>query len=151
MEPDVVDVVSELGLQAQAEHGAARPRFPLAVDTFGTDELVAAFDSMLSGKLTMGPKVAQFETELAAFLGVECAVMVNSGSSANLVAVAAALEMPIPIPISAPPGQPTGPTGAGGTVRSSSDGKRLRKGDEVLVSSVAWSTSVAPLYQVPWS
>ena len=87
-----------------------------------------------------GPKVAQFVCELAAFLGVECAVMVNSGSSANLVAVAAALEMPIPTP----PGQPAG---GGSAARRSSDGKRLRKGDEVLVSSVAWSTSVAPLYR----
>lgn len=50
----------------------------------------AAYDRVLrSGRLTMGPETEAFEAELAAYHGRRHAVAVNSGSSANLVAVAA--------------------------------------------------------------
>ena len=103
-----------------------RVRFPLASDTLDAAELLAGADAMLSGKLTMGARVRQFESELAAYLGVPCAVMVNSGSSANLIAVAGALEL----------------SGMGVL------GRGMRRGDEVLVPALAWSTTLAPLVQL---
>ena len=84
---------------------------------------------MLSGKLTMAARVSKFERELEAYLNVPCAVMVNSGSSANLIAVAGALEL-------------SGMKRIGGGVLG------LRRGDEVLVPALAWSTTLAPLVQL---
>jgi CDP-6-deoxy-D-xylo-4-hexulose-3-dehydrase len=78
-------------------------------------------DVLLSGQLTMSEKVRQFEQEFARVVGAPYAVMVNSGSSANLLAVSAA---------AAP-------------ARSA----RLAAGDEVLVPAVCWATSVWPLLQ----
>ena len=100
--------------------------FPLASDTLEAEDLVAAADTLLSGSLTMGQQVRRFESELATYLGVPCAVMVNSGSSANLIAVQGALEL----------------SGMGKL------GRGLRRGDEVLVPALAWSTSLAPLVQL---
>ena len=64
-------------------------RVPLAVPSFGAAEVVEAFDSLLSGRATMGEKVRRFEQAFAAYVGVRHGVMVNSGSSANLLALAA--------------------------------------------------------------
>jgi len=69
------------------------------------------------------------ERQLEEYLHVPCAVMVNSGSSANLIAVAGAIEL----------------SGMGKLGRGV-DG--LRRGDEVLVPALAWSTTLAPLVQL---
>jgi CDP-6-deoxy-D-xylo-4-hexulose-3-dehydrase len=95
--------------------------FPLIGDSFDHREIVAAIEVLLSGRLTMGDQTRRFEEEFARQVGAPYAVMVNSGSSANLLAVAA----------SCAPGR----------------SRRLSPGDEVLVPSVCWSTSVWPLVQ----
>ena len=89
--------------------------------TFGPDEINAALDCLLSTYVTMGPKVKAFEAEFAKAFGWKHAVMVNSGSSANLLAVAA-LANP-----------------------ESENG--LRPGDEAIVPALSWSTTVWPLVQ----
>lgn len=95
--------------------------FPLIFQGFDSTEIIAAVESILDGRLTMGEEVQRFERNFAEYIGVEHAVMVNSGSSANLLAVAVAAN-----PLRA---------------------RRLSPGDEVLVPAVAWSTSVWPLAQ----
>ena len=60
-------------------------RYSLSSDTWDKEELQAIQDVIDSGRYTMGPKVAQFEKEFAEHFGVKYAVMVNSGSSANLL------------------------------------------------------------------
>ena len=77
---------------------------------------------LLSGQLTMSTRVREFEENFAAYVGAPYAVMVNSGSSANLLATAVAANP-----------------------RRS---KHLKAGDEVLVPAVCWSTSVWPLIQM---
>lgn len=62
---------------------------PLATTTWGEEELKAAHAVIDGGQLTMGAVVQQFEAAFAAQFGARHAVMVNSGSSANLLAVAA--------------------------------------------------------------
>jgi CDP-4-dehydro-6-deoxyglucose reductase, E1 len=89
--------------------------------TFGADEINAALDCMLTTHVTMGPKVKQFEREFADHYGWDAGVMVNSGSSANLLAIAA-LANP-----------------------ETEDG--LKPGDEVIVPALSWSTTVWPLIQ----
>ncbi len=86
--------------------------------SYGQAEIDEVMESLNSGFVTMGEKVARFEEMFAAYHGAKYAVMVNSGSSANLVAVAALME-----------------TGW------------LARGDEVLVPAVTWSTGVAPVIQ----
>jgi CDP-6-deoxy-D-xylo-4-hexulose-3-dehydrase len=95
------------------------PRLPLHVPSYGADEVNEAIDSMLSTRVTMGDKVRRFEKLWAEYLGAAEAVMVNSGSSANLVAVAALVNPAFP--------------------------RALKPGDEVIVPAVAWSTTYFPL------
>jgi len=98
--------------------------FPLAANPFGEDEIVAMADVLLSGRLTMAEHVNRAEQAFAKAVGSPYAVMVNSGSSANLLAVAAIVNK----------------------LRKS--GTFLVPGDEVLVPAVCWSTSVFPLIQL---
>ncbi len=111
--------------EAQRQASAAGPglvfEFPLIAQSFDHTEIVAMVDTMLSGRLTMASVVREFEARFAEAVGAPHAVMVNSGSSANLLAVAAAAN----------------PARA----------RHLRPGDEVLVPAVCWPTSVWPILQ----
>ena len=66
-------------------HG--KTRIPLNVPTYGAPEVIEALDSLLSTWVTMGKKVARFEEMFAEYVGQDYGVMVNSGSSANLLAL----------------------------------------------------------------
>jgi len=114
-------LVSEYFAQAQPK-AAGAPRLPLHVPSYGADEVNEAIASLLTTQITMGEKVRRFETLWAEYLGVRHAVMVNSGSSANLVAAAVLVNPAFP--------------------------DRLRPGDEVIVPAVAWSTTYYPLVNV---
>lgn len=61
----------------------------LAVSTWGQEEKQALLDVIESGRFTMGNKVSQFEKDYAEWVNTKYAVMCNSGSSANLLMVAA--------------------------------------------------------------
>jgi CDP-4-dehydro-6-deoxyglucose reductase, E1 len=94
--------------------------YDLAAGTWGAEEIAAIQRVIASDRLTMGPQVARFEEAFAAYHGRKYGVMVNSGSSANLVAVAALCykkERP------------------------------LARGDEVIVPAVSWATTYHPLQQ----
>lgn len=97
-----------------------QPAFPLATSTWDAAEYSALQRVIENGRFTMGPLVAQFERDFAAAFGAKHAVMVNSGSSANLLAVAAAVMDPR---------------------------IDLNPGDEVLVPAVSWATTYYPLHQ----
>jgi CDP-6-deoxy-D-xylo-4-hexulose-3-dehydrase len=97
--------------------------YSLASDTFGDEEIAAAKAVLDSGRVTMGERVLQFEAELAAWTGAAHALMVNSGSSANLLMVDAMMR------------------------RSRGRGP-WHRGDEVLVPALAWPTTVWPLGQL---
>ncbi|WP_403023541.1 DegT/DnrJ/EryC1/StrS family aminotransferase [Salinibacterium sp. GXW1014] len=94
--------------------------FPLATSSWDEAEYAAIQRVVDSGRFTMGPLVKQFEAEFAAHFGAGFGVMVNSGSSANLLAVAAAVLDPR---------------------------IDLNAGDEVLVPAVSWATTYYPLHQ----
>src|SRR3990167_9332941 len=66
---------------------------PLHVPSYGAAEVNEALASLLSTRVTMGEKVRRFEALWAEYVGAGQAVMVNSGSSANLIA-AEALRSP---------------------------------------------------------
>lgn len=94
---------------------------PLSVPLYGAEEVRAALAPMLSQSVTSGGLVREFESAFADFIGAKHAVMVNSGSSANLLAVAALAAQGVP--------------------------KGLRPGDEVIVPAVTWPTTVTPILQ----
>ncbi len=66
-----------------------KTRIPLNVPTYGSPEVIEALDSLMSTWVTMGKKVKAFEEMFAEYVGQKHAVMVNSGSSANLLALSA--------------------------------------------------------------
>ena len=96
--------------------------FPLIASTIFEEEILAAVDSVLNGQLTMSNHVREFEELFARKIGAPFAVMCNSGSSANLLALSAATNH----------------------LRS----HRLSPGDEVLLPAVCWSTSLWPIVQM---
>jgi len=93
-------------------------RYALASDTWDTAEEQAVKDVLASKRFTMGEFVLKYEQAFADKFNVKYAVMSNSGSSANLLAVAALCY----------------------------SGK-LQPGDEVIVPAVSWSTTYFPLTQ----
>ncbi len=94
--------------------------YELAGDTWGAEELDAVRRVVESGRLTMGERVREFERAFATKFGMKHAVMVNSGSSANLVGVAALFH---------------------------TRAHPLQRGDEVIVPAVSWATTYHPLQQ----
>ena len=97
-------------------------RFPLATTSWDADELAAMQRVISTGIFTMGKEVKEFEHRFANYFGAKHAIMVNSGSSANLLMTAALFY-------------------------TSNQNLRLRRGDEIIVPSVGWSTTFFPLYQ----
>lgn len=97
---------------------------PYAGRVFSEDEVEAAVSSTLDFWLTLGPEGKLLQEELASFLGVRDSLLVNSGSSANLVAISALTSHKIP------------------------EQKRLGAGDEVITVAAGFPTTVAPILQV---
>jgi CDP-6-deoxy-D-xylo-4-hexulose-3-dehydrase len=97
-------------------------RYPLATTSWDQAEYDALQSVITSGMFTMGPKVFEFERQFASYLGAKHCVMVNSGSSANLLMVAALFY-------------------------SKNSDLALKPGDEVIVPAVSWSTTYSPLHQ----
>ena len=79
-----------------AVNGTGRHAHSLNKSSIGEEERNAAKAVLDSDALTMGERCRAFEREFAAYLGVEQAVMVNSGSSANLIALFAMADALIP-------------------------------------------------------
>lgn len=97
-------------------------KFPLATASWGSEETEAMQRVIASGMFTMGTNVQAFERDFAQYIGSRYCVMVNSGSSANLLMVAALFYAQNPL-------------------------LKLKRGDEVIVPAVSWSTTYYPLYQ----
>jgi CDP-4-dehydro-6-deoxyglucose reductase, E1 len=119
-------ICTEWRRRRQEEDNARAPNntaiFPLALNPFGEDEIAAMTDVLLTGRLTLGKHIEEAERLFAEAVGAPFAVFVNSGSSANLLAVAAITNKLRP--------------------------GHLEQGDEVLVPAVCWSTSAFPLIQL---
>tara|TARA_B100001250_G_C19806152_1_gene793377 strand:+ start:142 stop:1371 length:1230 start_codon:yes stop_codon:yes gene_type:complete len=95
--------------------------YQLSPNSFSNNDIIKGIKVLLSKKITMGEITKKFEKEFAKFIGSKYALMVNSGSSANLLATFAMIN-----PIKK---------------------NRLKTGDECLVPSLCWSTSLWPIVQ----
>ena len=95
---------------------------PVSGRVFDAADIRSLVDSSLDFWLTTGRFAAQFEKEFAQFCGVRCASLVNSGSSANLVALSALTS-------------------------SKLGDRRLKPGDEVITLAAGFPTTVNPIIQ----
>jgi CDP-6-deoxy-D-xylo-4-hexulose-3-dehydrase len=94
--------------------------YDLASSSWGQEEIDALHRVIASEQFTIGLNVRRFEEDFAARFGIRHAVMVSSGSAANLVAVAALFHK---------------------------RERPLQRGDEVIVPSISWATTYYPLQQ----
>ncbi len=119
---DELDTMMKIEITKNLDSNKPQLKYPLISNTFDTDEIFNICKHLMSGrKLTMDKEVESFEQDFAKYIGSNYAVMVNSGSSANLLAVA--------------------------VIANYMFSQKLEMGDEVLVPSVCWSTSVWPIIQ----
>jgi CDP-6-deoxy-D-xylo-4-hexulose-3-dehydrase len=96
-------------------------KYSLLDDAFSKQDIIEGIKVILSKKITMSKITLEFEKNFAKSIGSKYAVMVNSGSSANLLAVFAACN----------------------PLRKN----KFKPGDEAIIPSVLWSTSLWPLVQ----
>lgn len=95
--------------------------YQLSPNSFSNKDMIEGIKVLLSKKVTMSEVTKKFEREFAKFVGSKYALMVNSGSSANLLATFAMIN----------------PMKKG----------RLKIGDECLIPALCWSTSLWPIIQ----
>ncbi len=121
---EILDLVRDY---CETYHNVKRPfeegqRIPYASRVYDSAEMVNLVDSALEFWLTSGRYTDQFEKQLADYLGVQYCALVNSGSSANLLAFMA-LTSPLL-------------------------GERsVKRGDEVITVAAGFPTTVAPIIQ----
>ncbi|EGZ6803467.1 TPA: DegT/DnrJ/EryC1/StrS family aminotransferase [Vibrio cholerae] len=96
--------------------------YSLASSTWDQNEYAAIQRVIESDMFTMGKEVAQYEKDFATFFGAQYALMVSSGSTANLLMIAALFF-------------------------TKNAKYKLKRGDEVIVPAVSWSTTYFPLQQ----
>jgi CDP-6-deoxy-D-xylo-4-hexulose-3-dehydrase len=95
--------------------------FPLVDSSYDNKEILNCIGILLGGQLTMGPCVKEFESEFSKFIDAPHSVMVNSGSSSNLLAWSA--------------------------ITNPARKRHLKLGSKVAVPAVCWSTSLWPIVQ----
>ena len=120
----ILDLVSEYCSEAFASRPfvSGESTVPVSGKVFGAAEMRALVDSSLDFWLTTGRFADQFEREFARFMGVRECVLVNSGSSANLLAVSALTSPRL-------------------------GDRRLVPGDEVITVAAGFPTTVNPILQ----
>jgi CDP-6-deoxy-D-xylo-4-hexulose-3-dehydrase len=101
---------------------AGESSIPVTGKVYGKEELNAAVSASLDFWLTAGPYTEKFESAFAKTVGMRTAHMVNSGSSANLVALTSLTSTKL-------------------------GNRRLRPGDEVITVAAGFPTTVAPIIQ----
>lgn len=94
---------------------------PYSGRVFDSEEMVSLVNSALDFWITSGPYAAQFERKLTEYTGAAGAVLVNSGSSANLLALSALTSPKLDAP--------------------------LLPGDEVITTALSFPTTVNPIFQ----
>lgn len=95
---------------------------PVSGKVFDQDELIKLVDASLDFWLTTGRYAAEFEERFAAWMGIKHCLLVNSGSSANLLALTALTSPKL--------GE-----------------RRLKPGDEVITVAAGFPTTVNPIFQ----
>jgi len=119
----IVDYVSKYysEFHKQPEFIPGKTQIPYAGRVYDEKELINLIDSSLDFWLTLGPWGERLENALSDFIGVKHTILVNSGSSANLLAFASLFSPLLEHPIQA--------------------------GDEVITTAAGFPTTLSPLVQ----
>ena len=91
--------------------------YPLSSNSWGKEEALVFQRILEKGRFTMGESVKKFESSFADKIGIQNAIMVSSGSMANLVGLSALFYK---------------------------KNNPLKRGDEVIVPAVSWATTYYP-------
>jgi len=94
--------------------------YPLGYASYGEEEILSALDSLVNFKTTMSKKCEKFEDDFSSFVGADFSVFLNSGSSADLLAISSVVKSPI---------------------------FDLNVGDRVLVPAITWPTQIWSIRQ----
>ena len=122
---DLIHSLAEKSLDAlhqKEEFVPGKSKIPVTGKVFGKNELVGAISASLDFWLTAGPYAEKFESEFAKKIGMRHSFMVNSGSSANLLAVASLTSPKL-------------------------GDRKLLVGDEVITVAAGFPTTVTPILQ----
>lgn len=121
---EILDLVRSYYKEQFAEKTfeAGKTTIPFAGRIFDEEELATLVDASLDFWLTTGRYAEEFEAKFAEFMGQKSCMLVNSGSSANLIALST-LTSPL------------------------LKGNRLKRGDEVLTVAAGFPTTVNPVIQ----
>lgn len=125
LKQEILDKVKEyydLAFGTPKEFVPGQSRIPYAGRVFDSTEMVNLIDSSLEFWLTYGRFSKQFEEDLASFLGVKHCLLVNSGSSANLLAFMALTSDRL-------------------------GDRKVQRGDEVITVAAGFPTTVTPIIQ----
>ena len=95
--------------------------YSLVGEPFIKEDIIAGIETLLSGRITMSSITKKFEQNFAKYIGSKYALMVNSGSSANLLAVFSSINP--------------------------KNKNQLKTNDECLIPAICWSTSLWPIVQ----
>ncbi|MBI2082679.1 MAG: aminotransferase class I/II-fold pyridoxal phosphate-dependent enzyme [Deltaproteobacteria bacterium] len=96
-----------------------KTRISVGYPVYGVEEVMAALETLLDLRLSQGEKTEAFERQFAAYVGMPSSIAVNSGSSANLLALNALIDCGY-----------------------------LKRGDEVIVPAATFATVSSPIYQL---
>lgn len=120
----ILEMVAQYSLEEFAEKPFIPGESPVPVSgkVFDSEEVMALVDSALDFWLTTGRYAYRFEREFARYLGVRHAMLCNSGSSANLLALSALTSPKL-------------------------EDRRLLPGDEVITAAAGFPTTVNPIVQ----
>ncbi len=120
---EILDKVKQFASTAEKQNFVpGKTKIPYAGRVYDHDEMVALVDSSLDFWLTAGRYAARFEKEYAEFFGTTYCSLVNSGSSANLLALSALMSRQL-------------------------GNDRLNKGDKVITCASGFPTTLNPIYQ----
>jgi CDP-6-deoxy-D-xylo-4-hexulose-3-dehydrase len=120
----ILDLSAEYFVEAfpATEFKPGQSSIPVSGKVIDADDISSLVDSALDGWFTTGRFAEEFERKLARFVGVRCVSLVNSGSSANLLAVSALTSPKL-------------------------GDRRLKPGDEVITVASGFPTTVNPIIQ----
>lgn len=116
----VGELITKIVARNEAErHKENAGRVSVGWPVYDEKEVLGALDALLDLRISQGPRVRKFEEEFAQYVGKKYAVAVNSGSSANLLALGMLVQ-----------------TG------------KLKAGDEVVVPATTFATVASPVIQL---
>jgi CDP-4-dehydro-6-deoxyglucose reductase, E1 len=116
---EVSGILSKYYRDNKEEFIPGKTKVGVGAPVYDEKEVIHVLESLLSGWISQGKNVLKFEEEFAKFAGKRYGVAVNSGSSANLIALASLIES-----------------------------KKVPKGSEVIVPAATFPTAVSPVIQL---